>query len=191
MYTEYEATFYPVDKDETRAILNKVGAKLIRPEFMQKRVNFYPPKEKRNTPSWLRVRDEGDKVTMSFKANTIAEGIDGQKEICLVVDDYNRAIDFLDTILERKAYQETKRELWELDGVEISIDTWPWLESFVEVEGKNEAEVKRVSEKLGFDYSKALFCAVGDIYCKKYNISYQDMNNKIKIATFELDNPFK
>jgi adenylate cyclase class 2 len=187
---EYEATYENIDKDEMRKCLQQVGAKLLRPEFLMKRLNFYPPLEKRNQPGWIRVRDEGDKTTMSFKADHVEEGIAGQKEICVEVKDYEKAIAILDTILERKAYQETKREIWELDNVEIDLDTWPWLESFVEIEGKNEMEVKAVSAKLGFDYNQALFCAVGELYQRKYGMPYADINNKIKFITFETENPF-
>jgi hypothetical protein len=41
MNIEYEATFYPIDKDEMRGRLKKAGAKLIRPEFLQKRDVFF------------------------------------------------------------------------------------------------------------------------------------------------------
>ena len=40
----------------------------------------------------------------------------------------------------------------------------------VSSQGKSEEEVKKVSEKIGFDYSKALFSAASMIYQKKYNI---------------------
>lgn len=58
MDIEYEATFLDVDKNDIRKKLKDVGAKLIKPEYLQKRVVFNLPKglEKENT--WLRVRKE-------------------------------------------------------------------------------------------------------------------------------------
>ncbi len=189
MATEYEATFLNIDKDEIRKRLEKVGAELIKPEFLQKRFNFIPPKILTKY-SWIRVRDEGDKITMSYKAIK-GNKIEDQKEISLTVNDFNEAINFLETIgCKKKAYQETKREIWNLDNVEICIDEWPFLEPFVEIEGKSEKEVKAVSKKLNFDYSKAWFCAVGLIYSKKYNIPAEIINNKIKEITFNIENPF-
>lgn len=38
MNIEYEATFANIGKDEIRGRLKAVGAELVRPEFMQKRV---------------------------------------------------------------------------------------------------------------------------------------------------------
>ena len=189
MNTEYEATFLDIDKDEIRKKLKDAGAKLIKPEFLQKRFVFNPAKILAKH-SWVRVRDEGDKITMSYKAIK-GDKIEDQKEINLTVDSFDRAVEFLETIgCKKKAYQENKRELWTLDNVDICIDKWPFLEPFVEVEGKSEKEVKEVSEKLGFDYSKAWFCAVGLIYSKKYNILPEVIDNEIKEITFDIENPF-
>jgi adenylate cyclase, class 2 len=117
--------------------------------------------------------------------------IDDQKEICFIIDNYQIGIEFLKTIgCEWKGYQETKRELWKLDNVEITIDEWPFLEPFVEVEGKSKQKVKTVSEKIGFNYEKAIFCAVGALYKMKYNVSLTSINNKIPHLTFESKNPF-
>ncbi|MCX6759948.1 MAG: CYTH domain-containing protein, partial [Candidatus Nealsonbacteria bacterium] len=169
MDIEYEATFLNIDKDEIRDKLEKAGAELLKPEFLQKRVVFNLPNDSKKY-SWLRVRDEQDKITMSFK-EIKGDKIEEQKEINLTINDFQKGVDFLETIgCVKKSYQETKREIWELDGVEICIDEWPFLEPFVEVEGKSEKDVKTVSARLGFDYSEALFCATGLIYSKKYDI---------------------
>jgi len=77
-----------------------------------------------------------------------------------------------------------------LDNVEITIDEWPFLEPLVEVEGKSEEEVKKVSEKIGFNYKDALFCAVGTIYQMKYNI-LDDKINKAEKIVFDMENPFQ
>lgn len=189
MSIEYEATFLNIDKDEIRERLKDAWAKLIKPEFLQKRVVFNLP-GKSGTGSWLRVRDEGDRVTMSFKSLE-GDKIEDQKEINLVIGDFKNGVEFLETIgCKRKSYQETKREIWELDNVEICIDEWPFLEPFVEIEGKSEKEVRVVSEKLGFDYSKAWFCAVGLIYSDKYDIPVSVIDNDVSKIVFGMENPF-
>lgn len=188
MAIEYEATFLDINKDEIRKTLKKIGAKLVKPEFMQKRVVFDLPAGY-NGRSWLRVRDEQDKITMSYK-EVNGSKIEDQKEINLVINNFDKGAEFLEAVgCIKKSYQETKRELWELDGVEICIDTWPFLEPFVEVEGKSEKEVRAVSEKLGFDYSMAWFCATTLIYNKKYNVPCEIIDQIPKI-TFDMENPF-
>lgn len=190
MDIEYEATFLNVNKDNLRKKLKVIGATLVKSEFLQKRVVFFLPKGHEVKGGWVRVRDESDKITMSFKVvdgNTIQD----QKETCLVVDNFQTAEQFLVGIgCVKKSYQENKREKWLLEGVEITIDEWPFLEPFTEIEGKSEEEVKKISEKLGFDYSKAVFGSLDVIVSRKYSISEDDINNHTPLIIFEGENPY-
>ena len=189
MEIEYEATFENINKDEIREKLKKVGAILVKPEFLQKRIPFYLPGKNVTGKSFARVRDEGDKVTMSFKSFD-GDKIENQKELCIEVSDFEKAVEFLELLgCKRKSYQESKREIWKLDTVEIMLDEWPFLEPFVEVEGKSEEEVKKVSEKIGFDYSKALFSNTAMLYQKKYNIPNDKINVEL-LVVFDMENPF-
>lgn len=190
MNIEYEATFWPIEKAEARAKLQAAGASLIRPEFLQKRKVFNMPEGHKIKGGWLRVRDEGDRTTLSLK---IVDGdrIENQKEICLKVDSFDEAVELLKTVgCEEKAYQETKREIWRLDGVEATIDEWPFLEPFVEVEGKSKEEARAVSEKLGFDWSRALFCSIDVLYSKKYGLDTRVFTDFAPLIVFEMENPF-
>jgi len=190
MEIEYEATFENVDKDAMRARLRAAGATLVRPEFTQGRVVFNMPKGHEILGGWLRVRDEGGKTTMSLKV-VDGSSIENQKEICLAVDDFDAAVEFLSLVgADRKAHQETRRELWSLDGTEVTIDEWPFLEPFVEVEGRDEATVRAASEKLGFDYATALFCSIGTMYVRKYGIAEDTFNNRSPRIVFDMENPF-
>lgn len=117
--------------------------------------------------------------------------IENQKETQIKVDNFEQAVNLLENIgCEKKAFQESKRELWELDGVEITIDEWPFLEPFVEIEGSSEETVKTVSEKLGFDYKKAKFCTVDVLYSEKYGISEDRIDNHTPEILFDSKNPF-
>lgn len=189
MNIEYEATFPNIEKDDVRKRLKAAGAILVRPEYVQKRIPFWLPNKENAENSWLRVRDEGDKVTLSLKTIN-GENIENQKELCLEVNSFDDAVELLESIgCERKSYQETKRELWTLDGVEVTIDEWPFLDPFVEVEGKDEESVKNVSKKIGFDYGTALFCSVGNLYVQKYGIR-PDKINILEKLVFNMPNPF-
>jgi len=190
MEIEYEATFYPVDKDEIRKKLKKAGAKLVKPEFMQKRVVFSLPAGHEIPGGWLRVRDEGDKITLSLKV-VDGDKIHNQKEICLKVDNLSNSVLILESIgCMKKAYQESYRELWIFDECEVTIDEWPFLEPYVEIEGKSEKQVKDVSLKLGFDYKKALFCSTDTLYSHKYGVTRDIINNKTPEIKFNGKNPF-
>jgi len=184
MTPEIEAKFLNINKDEMRKRLKEKGAKLIRPEFLQKRVNFHLPKEKQSKDAWLRVRDEGDKITLSLKMIT-GEKIEDQKEISFIVEDFNKAVILLEAIgCERRVLQESKRELWQINDVDITIDEWPGLEPFVEIEGKSENEVRNIAQLLNFNYNDAVFGAVGKVYKMRYGISLDEMEQKVGEITF-------
>jgi adenylate cyclase class 2 len=190
MEIEYEATFDNIEKEEIRSKLKKIGAKLIKAEFLQRRTVFHLPTGHEIEGGWLRVRDEGNKNTMSLKVIN-GNKIEDQKELCLEINDFNKAVNFLELIgCEKKAYQESKRELWEIDGVEITIDEWPFLEPYIEIEGKTEKAVKIVSEKLGFNYKDAIFGCVDLLYTKKYGVSKEYINNLTPRIVFGENNPF-
>ncbi|KKQ80276.1 MAG: hypothetical protein UT02_C0012G0027 [Parcubacteria group bacterium GW2011_GWC2_38_7] len=185
MYTEFEATILDIDVKALRRKLKDVGAKLVYPERLMRRYIFAPFQKNKIHGTWVRVRDEGDKVTMSMKVVS-GKKISDQKEVCLTIDSFEEGYDFLTKLgLKQKAYQETKREFWLLGKTEITIDTWPGLEPFVEVEGKDEKSVVAVVKKLGYDYSKAVFGAVDVKYQIKLGIPLDVINNKTPLISFK------
>ncbi len=163
----------------------------MRPEFLQRRVVFALPKGHEIVGGWARVRDEGNRITMSLK---IVDGdkIENQKEICLTVDSFDQAELFLATLgCTKKSYQETKRELWVLDNTEITIDEWPFLSPLLEIEGKSEDAVRQVAEKLGLDFSQAVFGAVDIAYMRQYpHLTADRINNHTPLIIFDGENPF-
>ncbi len=153
-HIEFEATFFPVPLEEARTKLSAIGATCVREEFMQTRVCYDVTPECLWEGAWVRVRDEGEQITLTIKA--FPPDNDGemqdQREVEIVADSFEAADDFCRVLgLRKKSYQETKRELWQVGGVSVMIDTWPWLPTYVEIEGSSEQEVALVAERLGFD----------------------------------------
>ncbi|MDO4612312.1 MAG: class IV adenylate cyclase [Candidatus Saccharibacteria bacterium] len=173
MQPEIEAAFLDINKDALRKKIKEQGGKLILEETLMRRVVFDTGKPN----SFARVRDEGDKITMTYK-NVGDLTLSGTKEICFNVDNYDKAIAFIEALgLKGKANQETLRENWELNDVEISIDTWPWLPTFVELEGPTEEAVKNVAEKLDLDMKDAHYGSVDETYKQYYDIENDDINS--------------
>ena len=171
MNLEIEATFVDIDKTKLRAKLKSLGAKLIQPEILMRRIVFDI-----SHTSFARVRDEGNRITLTYK-NHFSQDITGTEEINVEVNDYDSAIAFLKAVgLKAKAIQETYREEWELDGVEIDIDTWPWIPTYVEIEGPSAEAVTSVSQKLGFDMNDAHYGSVDEIYKLYYDVTNNDIN---------------
>ena len=72
----------------------------------------------------------------------------------------------------------------------MTIDTWPFLETFVEIEGENELEVRNISEQLGFNWGNAIFDGVTLQYANKYHITKERINNQTPKIIFDMENPF-
>ncbi len=99
MPTEFEAKYLNINKDRLRAKLKEKGAVLLRPSFLQKRVVLNLPGGHEIKGGRLRVRNEGDKITLSLKVvDWDQDGIDRQKEICFEVEDFDKTISLLDAI---------------------------------------------------------------------------------------------
>ena len=68
MQIELEAKFLDINPEDLREKLKENGAKLIHPERLMRRKTFdYPDKRLKKIGGWIRVRDEGDKITFSRK----------------------------------------------------------------------------------------------------------------------------
>src|SRR3989304_3348462 len=123
METEVEAKFYPAPKD-LRERLKKLGAKLVTPERLMRRVIFDKRQNPQISSHYIRVRDEGNVITMSSKVHALQGGeVGDQKEAVITVSDFAKAVEILESSgLKKNGCQETKRETWELDKAEIAID---------------------------------------------------------------------
>ena len=178
MQTEIEAKYANIDLQAIRAKLKAIGATQIYPEQLMKRKIFDHPDFRLNAAhAWVRVRDEGGKITLSYKQLS-DRTLEGTKEVMVVVNDFDATCDFLFAIgLIEKSYQETKREAWKCGDVEITLDTWPWIPAFAEIEGCNEQSVKKVALELGFDWRKAIFGSVEPIYQMLYDFSDDEIDH--------------
>lgn len=171
MNLEIEATFLEIDKAELRAKLEAIGAQLVRPEILMRRVVFDVSKH-----AFARVRDEGDRIMLTYK-NHHDNTLTGTEEINVEVSDYDATIAILKACgLHAKSDEDSYREFWKLNDVEIDIDTWPWIPSYVEIEGPSPEKVQAVATKLGFDMKDAIIGSVDEVYKLYYDVTSDDIN---------------
>lgn len=143
---------------------------------MSRRVFDYPDDRLFKIGGWVRVRNEGDKVTLSYKQLN-DRTLHGTKEVTVTVDDFATTCLFLESIgLEAKSYQETKRESWRLAEAEIELDTWPWIPGFVEIEAKDENTLREIAQLLGFNMAKALHGSVETAYQAVYDVTEAEID---------------
>lgn len=170
MATEIEAKFLDVDIETVRAKLKAVGARVEHPmRLMRRHMLDFPDKRFQTIPGSgrLRIRDEGDKLTITFKKR--AEGARYPHEYETTIGSYDDMRELLLALgLHSYSYQESKRETWQLDDVEVVIDQWPWLNSYIEIEGPSEGSIKKAATKLGFAWADAQFGSVDTAYRHQY-----------------------
>lgn len=184
MKTEYEAKFLHINIDEMRSRLAECGAVLDTPMRLMRRVTIDSP-EMVEKDAFLRVRDEGNRVTITYKQFD-SLSVDGAKEHEVTVSDFEEAIALLAAAgLPHGSFQESKRETWRLDGAEIVIDEWPWLEPYIEIEAASESEVRELASRLGFVWEEAVFGDVMAAYRKQYpHLSENDTVGNIAEVKF-------
>ncbi len=178
-------------KEEYREELKPIGAKLITPERKMRRSILRQHFNPQLKSHYVRVRDEGNKVRVSAKIHAEEGGqIGDQKEVDIEVSDYDRAIKLIEMMgFNFNSYQETLRETWEYDGAEITIDTWPGLLPYSEIEANSAEHVHEIANKLNFNWDKKIITSVVEVYMKVYGISMDEVHKRTVNCTFE-NNPF-
>lgn len=161
MKYEVEARLLEVDVKSFVEKLEENNAQFVG-DWLQVRncYDFTPVKEN----SWIRLRTNGVETTLTIK-EIENSGISGTKESEIVVSDFDET----DLILNKLGYfarskQENRRIRYMLNGVEIDIDFWPMIPTYVEFEAENEEQIKTVCEKLDVDFSKLVTLDVSSIY---------------------------
>lgn len=150
--------------------LEKVGAKFIN-NYNQKRYIYdFKPVQK---GKWIRLRTDGEKTTLTIK-EIKNDSISGTEELEIEVSD----IESTNLILEElgykaRNYQENKRTRYIYNNIEIDIDTWPKIPTYVEFEGVDEKELFNFVNMLGFTKDDLITYGVSKIY-KHYGLDIDD-----------------
>lgn len=188
MQKEIEATFLSINKELIREKLENNGFKLKYPEYLMRRKTFDFPNKTPGINKWGRVRQEFNKVTMTIK-EIRGTGINDVFESEIIVNDFDKATEFFEVCgVFVKAFQENMREVWTNSTVEVTIDTWPGLKPFIEIEGQTEEIVRNISEKLNFDFKEAVFGSIDLVYEKELGISAKEI---ISLPEITFKNPPK
>ncbi|MES2876098.1 MAG: class IV adenylate cyclase [Patescibacteria group bacterium] len=167
MKTEIEVKFLNVDIDDICQRLTKLGAQLEQPMRLMKRA-LIETDEMKQRNGYLRIRDEGDKVTATYKQFT-ENSLTGASEREIVVSDFEETIAIFEEFgLHYYTFQESKRETWKLGDAEVVIDEWPWIPPYIEIEGDSELIVTDAAKLLGFDWADGVFGSVDVIYNKEF-----------------------
>ena len=177
MHTEYEVRVLEIDVDKIKSTLDSIGA-LFEWDLLQKRYvyDFIPKLDGK----WIRLRTNGDKTTLTIK-NLVSSQIDGTQELEIEVDNFERCNLILKELgYEAKGFQENRRIQYNLNGVEIDIDSWPYIPTYLEIEGPSEEAVYNTVKALGFKKGDCTTLDVDSLYKQYGHDLSNDCNLKLE-----------
>ncbi|KKU05848.1 MAG: Adenylate cyclase, class 2 (Thermophilic) [Parcubacteria group bacterium GW2011_GWA2_45_30] len=171
---EIEVKFLNIDPEAIQKKFADIGAKKSGEYFYRRRVFDYPDWRLDKQGAWLRLRDEGDRITLSFKqrlgikSHDGSESDDGMEEVEIIVDDFDKTALLLVRIgFVEKHYAENKRIRWVKDEVEFDIDTFPELEPYLEIEARSWEKIDEAILWLDLNPADKKIFSANQIYALK------------------------
>ena len=161
MKTEIEARLLEINEKEFIDKLKTLNATFVGDWFMTRNVYDFIPADDNK---WIRLRCDGQKTTLTVK-EIVSKGIDGTKEFEIEVSDFDET----NAILNRLGFfargtQTNRRIRYILDGVEIDIDFWPLIPTYVEFEAESVDKIKALCKKLNINYDSLTTMSVPEVY---------------------------
>ncbi|MEW5955043.1 MAG: class IV adenylate cyclase [Candidatus Micrarchaeota archaeon] len=169
MQQEFETRVLDVDVKQVTARLRELGAQES-PEALQKRWVFdieCLDAQKPGTGEWVRLRQVNGKSTLTYK-NRRGNGISETSEIEVNVADFDKTAEILSrlTCFTGKYLQENKRKKFILNNIEFTLDTWPMIPTFLEVEAESKEKVRHGLKLLGLEGKDSEHIGTIGIYAK-------------------------
>lgn len=164
MSKEYEVTILEIDNSFESKLI-ELGAKLVSDSMQKRYVYDVIPV---NPNKWIRLRTNGNKTTLTVKEIKDKSAIGGTEEVEIIVDSFDKTNNLLESLgYISRNYQENYRKMYNLNGIEISVDSWPMIPTYAEIEGKCEEDVLEVLKLLGYaekDYTTLDVVSIYELY---------------------------
>jgi adenylate cyclase class 2 len=175
---EKEVKFLEIDVPAVEKKLMALGAKKVFTILYKRKVFDYPDLRLDKQAAWVRLRDEGDKITLTYKQRLgVGETKHGDKsmeEIEVNVDDFIKTALLLERLgMKEKFYEENMRIRYTLNEVHFDIDTWPLLPPYLEIEADNWEAVDEGINALGLNPEDKKICSTHQVY-KMYGYNEND-----------------
>jgi hypothetical protein len=186
MGKEYEAKFLDIDVSRMRRKIKKLGGVLVHENRKYVRSVF----KLCNTDikGYVRVRDEGEEVTITAKIYNNPDYPD-EYEIS-TANSFEEAKNLLEAMnLTMKAFQESYREKWSLPTFknvhELTFDTLPGIPPYMEVDCNTEDALYKVIDALKLNKDKMRKGAFDRTYKEYYGIKRDTINLYTPSITFK------
>jgi len=168
---EFETQILNINPEEIANRLRELGAE-EKPEDFQERfvfdINYLD--SQLGADEWIRVRRVNNKSTLTYKKRT-GTGISDTEEIETKIKDFDNTARILSKLKCFKGvyYQENKRKKFKLNNIKFTLDTWPLIPTFLEIESTSEKKVREGLKLLNLEGKDEGHIGTLQIY-KKYGI---------------------
>lgn len=184
MKTEIEARLLDINEQTFIDLMRKHNATFVGDWIMSRNVYDFNPID---DGKWIRLRTNGIETTLAIK-EIENDSIEGTKETEIVVSDFDSTNEILNKLgYFARGSQTNRRIRYILDDVEIDIDFWPMIPTYVEFEADSKDKIFRLCKKLDIDFNALTTMSVPEVYlhygidvrmCPKINILETERANK-------------
>lgn len=184
---EIEVKFLNIDTSLMEKKLKSIGAEKVFEKLYKRKVFDYPDLRLNKMGAWVRLRDEGDKITLTYKERLGVKTYNGEvnddsmEEIEVKVSNFEETAKILKKIgLIEKFYQENKRIRYQLNDIEFDIDLWPELEPYLEIEAPSWEKINKAIKLLELNPEDKKIFSTTQVYKMKgiEDIEYKEMTFK-------------
>lgn len=178
--TEIEVKFLVHSLERLASRLQDLGARLVQPRAHERNLRFdRPDASLRLARQVLRLRQD-DAARLTFKGpGQNLDGIYARQEIEFVVEDFDKARDFLQALgYQPVMFYEKYRTTYALGGALVMLDEMPYGD-FVEIEGESAAAIHALADQLGLDQSRnicASYAALFDQVRQSLGLNFTDLS---------------
>lgn len=150
MPKEIELRIFDIDPKEVASRLGDVGAKYVATRNF-KRVELLIKGKVSNVygghKMWARVRTDGKRTTVTLKERR-GSAVHKTDEWEIEANDFKTAVQMFCKMYKPTIYEENKRIEYSYGGAQITIDKWPMLPWFLEIEGSSVKKVRDIYKRL-------------------------------------------
>lgn len=122
-----------------------------------------------NPKKWIRLRESKGEVTLASKHILADNGSHFQplRETEIIVPSVQEANDILEQLgFAYKSYQEKRRRSYTLGECDLSIDFWPGIPPFIEVEASSTILIESTLGILGYSLQDTVSCTADEVYVR-------------------------
>lgn len=159
MQIEHELKFLVPEPTTVLERLTLQGGTLAAPRKLLRRCVFFIPGSPHE--DFIRLRDEGERVTLTYKRVT-RDGVLEEEERVESFEVTRNLLQHMRLIFS--SYQENFRTTYTLGSAMITLDEWPGIPPFLEIEAPDHTTLLQAAASLELDPQQGMVGAVSVVY---------------------------